>query len=127
MRCLTGSNDHSLSRQGCLSWGEIAMLRWIIGHLMSAAGAYLAANWISLALYLILAAVVCAAVRKFMALYRGLPLIVGVGVLVIGAWTIGYRSGPVKLKVQTVERTVEKPVIDHSGMDRLRGQLAALT
>lgn len=102
----------------------------IVGYLMSWGWAYLAANWVSIALYLIGAAVVCAAASKFMALYRGLPLVVVIVVLVVGAWTVGYRSGPVKVRtlVRTEVRTetVEKLVPDEAAIARLRKQMAAL-
>ena len=101
---------------------------WITGYLWSWVWAYLAANWFSIALYLIVAALVCAALRKFMALYRGLPLAVGIVVLVVGAWTVGYRSGPVKIKTQvrieTRTETVEKLVPDEAAIARLRKQMA---
>jgi len=104
------------------------MSRWIFGYLMSWVWAYLAANWFSIALYLIVAALVCAALRKFMALYRGLPLVIGIIVLVVGAWTIGYRSGPVKTQVRIEARTetVEKRVPDEAAIARLRKQMADL-
>lgn len=108
----------------------VLMCEWIIGPLLSSAWNYLAGNWSTIALYLIGAAVVCAAVRKFLALYGRLPLVVGVVILVLGAWTAGYSTAPVKTVERTVVKpvvqTVEKTIVDHSMIDRLRGRIAAL-
>jgi len=107
------------------------MAGWLVGYLMSWAWSYLAANWVSLALYLIVAALVCAALRKFMALYRGLPLAGGIVVLVVGAWIVGYRSGPIRVKTllrtEVRTETVEKLVPDEAAIARLRKQMADLT
>ena len=100
--------------------------QWVINRLWAWVWAYLAANWVGIALYLIAATAVCIAVRKLIALYGYLPLIIGVVMLIVAAWTLGYRSGPVKVEVRTVTqtKTVEVPVIDTSEINRLRKRLA---
>jgi hypothetical protein len=99
---------------------------WVISHVKAAAWEYLAANWAALALYMAVATIVCLIVRKLLSVYGYLPLIVGMVILIIAAWWIGYRSAPEKKVVQTVTRTVEKTIRDDSLVDSLRRRLAAL-
>jgi len=106
------------------------MTGWFVGQLKAAVCEYLAANWGMIALYLIVAAVMCWVLRKLLSVYGTMPVIVGVVLLIIGAFAVGIRSAPIKTVVTTVEkpvvRTVERVVTDTSGMERLRSQLAAL-
>ena len=105
------------------------MGQWLIDSLMAAIWGYLARNWVDITLYLAGAAIVCALVRRFMRLYKGLPLIVGIIVLIVGAWTVGYRSAPEKIRLQTVVRTekVQVTVRDEAEIKRLRNKLADMS
>ena len=53
--------------------------------------------------------------------YGYVPLIASGVLLIAGAWATGYCTAPPATRV-----TVETPVIDHTGLDRLRTQMAAL-
>jgi hypothetical protein len=102
------------------------MSQWIFSGLIAWAWGYLADNYVGIALFLIAATAVCIAVRKLIALYGHLPLIIGVVLLIVAAWALGYRSGPVRVEVRTVThtKTVEVPVIDNSEINRLSKRLA---
>ena len=105
------------------------MGQWLMNSLMAAIWGYLTRNWVDITVYLAGAAIVCALVRKFLRLYKGLPLIVGVIVLIVGAWTVGYRSAPEKIRLQTIVRTEKRevPVRDDAEIRRLRNKLADMT
>jgi hypothetical protein len=94
------------------------MSQWIVSSLTAWAWGYLADNYVGIALFLIAATAVCIAVRKLIALYGRL--------LIVAAWALGYRSGPVRVEVRTVTqtKTVEVPVIDNSEINRLSKRLA---
>jgi hypothetical protein len=102
------------------------MSQWIFSGLIAWAWGYLADNYVGIALFLIAATAVCVAVRKLIALYGHLPLIIGVVLLIVAAWALGYRSSPVRVEVRTVThtKTVEVPVIDNSEINRLSKRLA---
>jgi hypothetical protein len=99
---------------------------WVLGHLQTLIWGYISAHWLGIAAFLIGATAVSIAIRKLLALYGYLPLIIGVAMLIIAAWALGYNTAPVRtVRVPVIKtETVEVKVVDDTEIKRLRGILA---
>lgn len=93
--------------------------------LMSSFWEHLTPNLGTIALGLVGIGIALGVIRKIIDHVGQIPVLIGIGVIVISAWAVRYLIAPAKIEVREIEKEVIVPklIIDTSSIDALKGQL----